>query len=270
MTHAINPLLDFSDLPLFDAIQPAHIAPALDELLPAADAALAQVTDADFPAEWKAIASVLDVATERLGRAWGTISHLHSVADTPELREAYGQALPRVTEFWTRLGADERLYAKYKAIDVNTLNAEQKHAHTLAMRNFVLSGAELVGTAKERFAAIQERQAELSQKFSENVLDATDQWSAVVTPEELAGVPDDVLHATRTAAEKDGVAGHKLNLKMPCYLPIMQFAHSSALREKLYRAYATRASDQSEAVQNGKSEQDNTKYVQEILALRQE
>jgi oligopeptidase A len=265
-----NPLLNFADLPLFDAIQPGHIAPALDELLPAADAALETVTAAEFPADWKAIASVLDVATERLSRAWGAISHLHSVADTPELREAYGQALPRVTEFYTRLGADERLYAKYKAIDVNTLNAEQKHAHTLAMRNFVLSGAELVGAAKERFAAIQERQAELSQKFSENVLDATDQWSLIVTAEELAGVPDDVLQTTRAAAEKDGVAGHKLNLKMPCYLPIMQFAHSSALREKLYRAYATRASDQSEAVQNGKPEQDNTKYVQEILALRQE
>ncbi len=265
-----NPLLNFADLPLFDAIQPAHIAPALDELLPAADAALEQVTSADFPAEWKAIAAVLDVATERLGRAWGAISHLHSVADTPELREAYGQALPRVTEFYTRLGADERLYAKYKAINVNTLNAEQQHAHALAMRNFVLSGAELVGAAKERFAAIQERQAELSQKFSENVLDATDQWSLIVSAEELAGVPDDVLQATRTAAEKAGVAGHKLNLKMPCYLPIMQFARSSALREKLYRAYATRASDQSESVQNGKAEQDNTPYVQEILALRQE
>ncbi len=265
-----NPLLNFADLPLFDAIQPAHIAPALDELLPAADAAPETVTAAEFPADWKAIASVLDVATERLSRAWGAISHLHSVADTPELREAYGQALPRVTEFYTRLGADERLYAKYKAIDVNTLNAEQKHAHTLAMRNFVLSGAELVGAAKERFAAIQERQAELSQKFTENVLDATDQWSLIVTAEELAGVPHDVLQTTRAAAEKDGAAGHKLNLKMPCYLPIMQFAHSSALREKLYRAYATRASDQSEAVQNGKPEQDNTKYVQEILALRQE
>ncbi len=257
-----NPLLDFSNLPLFDAIKPAHIAPALDQLLPAADAALEQVTAADFPAEWRRMAAVLDVATERLGRAWGAISHLHSVADTPELREAYGQALPRVTEFWTRLGADERLYAKYKAMDVNTLNAEQKHAHTLAMRNFVLSGAELVGAAKERFAAIQERQAELSQKFSENVLDATDQWSLIVSADEMTGVPDDVLQATRAAAEKDGATGHKLNLKMPCYLPIMQFAHSSALRQKLYRAYATRASDQSDAVQNGKAEQDNTKYVQ--------
>ena len=100
-----NPLLDFSNHPLFDAIQPAHIAPALDELLPAADAALEQVTAADFPAEWKTIASVLDVATEKLSRAWGAVSHLHSVADTPELRAAYTEALPRVTEFYIRLGA---------------------------------------------------------------------------------------------------------------------------------------------------------------------
>ena len=265
-----NPLLEFSDLPLFDVIQPEHIASALDPLLADADAALEKVTSANFPADWRAIAAVLDVATEKLSRAWGAVNHLHSVADTPELRAAYTQALPRVTEFYTRLGADERLYAKYKAIPVSSLNAEQKHAHTLAMRNFVLSGAELVGAAKERFAAIQERQAEVSQKFSENVLDATDQWSAIVTTEELAGVPDDVLQTTRAAAEKDGVAGHKLNLKMPCYLPVMQFAHSSALREKLYRAYATRASDQSEAVQAGKTEQDNTPWVKEILALRQE
>ncbi len=268
--HPANPLLDFSDHPLFDAINPEQIASALDHLLADADAALEKVTATNFPSDWRAIAAVLDVATERLSRAWGAVSHLHSVADTPELRAAYTEALPRVTEFYTRLGADERLYAKYKAIPVASLNAEQKHAHTLAMRNFVLSGAELVGAAKERFAAIQERQAEVSQKFSENVLDATDQWSAIVTTEELAGVPDDVLQTTRAAAEKDGVAGHKLNLKMPCYLPIMQFAHSSALREKLYRAYATRASDQSEAVQAGKTEQDNTPWVKEILALRQE
>lgn len=270
MTLPHNPLLDFTDHPLFDAIRPAHIAPALDALLPAASDALERVTAADFPAQWDSIAAVLDVATERLGRAWGAISHLHSVAATPELRAAYTEALPRVTEFFTRLGADERLYAKYKAIDAAALNAEQKHAHTLAMRNFVLSGAELVGAAKERFAAIQERQAEVSQKFSENVLDATDQWSAITTAEDLAGVPDDVLQSTRAAAEKDGVAGHKLSLKMPCYLPVMQFAHSSALREKLYRAYATRASDQSEAVQAGKTAQDNTPWVREILALRHE
>jgi oligopeptidase A len=159
------------------------------------------------------------------------------------------------------MGADERLYAKYKTIATAALNAEQKRAHTLAVRNFVLSGAELTGAAKERFAEIQERMADVSQKFSENVLDATDQWSLVVTAEELAGVPADILEMTQANAEKAGLQGYQLSLKMPCYLPIMQFAHSSALREKLYRAYVTRASD---------NKQDNTTCVQEILALRHE
>ena len=163
-----NPLLDFSGQIPFDRITPADVAPAVDQLLARADAALASVTAPDFPAQWGSIARVLDVATEELGRAWGAVSHLNSVADTPELRAAYNAALPRVTEFWTRLGADERLYAKYKAIDPATLNAEQRQARSNAMRNFVLSGAELQGAAKERFAAIQERQAELQQKFSEN------------------------------------------------------------------------------------------------------
>jgi oligopeptidase A len=106
------------------------------------------------------------------------------VADTPALRAAYTEALPRVTEFWTRLGADERLYAKYKAIDPSTLNPEQLRARELALRNFVLSGAELQGSAKDRFAAIQERQAELSQQFSEHVLDATDQWALYASSDE--------------------------------------------------------------------------------------
>ena len=153
-----NPLLDFSDLPLFDRILPEHVGAAIDDLLVEADAALEQVTTPDFPASWSEISRVLDVATEKLGRAWGAVSHLNNVADTPELRAAYNAALPRVTGFWTRLGADERLYAKYKAIDASTLNGEQRQAHKNAVRNFVLSGAELTGAAKERFARIQERQ----------------------------------------------------------------------------------------------------------------
>src|SRR5450830_937171 len=160
-----NPLLDFSDLPLFDRIQPDDAAPAIDALLADANQALETVTAPGFPADWLAIARVLDVATERLGRAWGAISHLNAVADTPELRAAYNAAMPKVTEFWTHLGADERLYAKYKAIDTATLDAEQRQAHKNSMRNFVLSGAELQGADRERFAALQERQAELSQKF---------------------------------------------------------------------------------------------------------
>ena len=262
-----NPLLDFSDLPLFDRITPGDVAPAIDTLLQDANQALETVTQPAFPAEWPAISKSLDVATERLGRAWGAVSHLNGVADTPELRAAYNDALPRVTEFWTRLGADERLYAKYKAIDPATLDAEQRQALKNAMRNFVLSGAELQGEAKERFARIQERQAELSQKFSENALDATDAWSYYASAGELQGVPDDVVQAAQAAAQADGKEGFKLTLKMPCYLPVMQFAHSSALREKLYRAYVTRASDQAPEEFR---KFDNTDLVREILTLRQE
>ncbi|AEG92954.1 M3 family metallopeptidase [Ramlibacter tataouinensis] len=262
-----NPLLDFSDLPLFDRIKPEHVAPAMDELLAQSEAALEAVAQPGFPATWKDLAGTLDVATEKLGRAWGAVSHLNSVADTPELRAAYNAALPRVTEFWTRLGSDERLYAKYKAIDPATLNPEQRRARENAIRNFVLGGAELTGAAKERFAKIQERQAELSQKFSENALDATDAFAYYARQDELAGVPEDVVQAARAAAQADGKEGYKLTLKMPSYLPVMQFAHSSALREQLYRAYVTRASDQ--APQEFRKF-DNSELVREILALRQE
>ncbi len=264
---AANPLLDFTDLPRFDAIRPEHVAPAIDTLLQQAETALQQVTAPDFPADWTAMAQVLDVATERLARAWGVVSHLNSVADTPELRAAYNEALPRVTAFWTRLGADERLYAKYKAMDAATLNPEQRQAREHALRNFVLGGAELTGAAKERFAQIQERLAELSQKFSENVLDATDRWAYYASADELDGVPADVQQAARAAAQAEGREGYKLTLKMPCYLPVLQFAHSSALRQRLYRAYVTRASDQAE----GEGRQfDNTAIIREILALRQQ
>ena len=262
-----NPLLDFSDLHRFDQIRPEHVQPAIDQLLQASEAALETVTSQDFPADWMAISRVLDVATEQLGRAWGAVSHLNSVADTPALRAAYNDALPRITEFWTRLGSDERLYAKYKAIDAAALNAEQQRAHQNALRNFVLGGAELSGPAKARYAQIQERQAELSQKFSENALDATDAFAYYATEAEVEGLPEDVRQSTRAAALQDGRDGYKLTLKMPCYLPVMQFAHSSALRHTLYRAYATRASDQAPS---DASRFDNSALIQEILALRQE
>lgn len=254
-------------LPLFDQIKPTHVKPAMDELLAQATKALEVVTAPAYPDEWQAISKVLDVATERLSSAWGAVSHLNSVADSPELRAAYNESLPMVTEFWTRLGADERLYAKYKKIDANTLDTAQRQALKNALRNFVLGGAELQGAEKKRYAAIQERMAELSQKFSENSLDATDRFSLFVQEEDIDGVPEDVKSTARAAAEKDGQPGYKLTLKMPCYLPVMQFAKSSELRQKLYKAYVTRASDQSDAEF---AAYDNTKIIQEILQLRQE
>jgi len=263
----VNPLLQQGSLPLFDQIKPVHVKSAVDALLQVASDALETVTASDFPADWSAIAKVLDVATERLSTAWGAVSHLNSVADSPELRAAYNEALPKVTEFWTRLGADERLYAKYKNVDVSTLNVAQKQALQNALRNFILGGAELQGDAKLRFAAIQERMAELSQKFSENALDATDKYSLLVQEDELEGVPEDVKTTARAAAEKEGLSGFKLTLKMPCYLPVMQFAKSSDLRQKLYKAFVTRASDQSD---EAFAALDNTQIIQEILQLRQE
>ncbi|QIL80219.1 M3 family metallopeptidase [Diaphorobacter sp. HDW4A] len=262
-----NPLLENYNLPPFDRIQPSDVGPAIDALIARSNDALETVTKPEFPAAWNDISAVLDVATEKLGTAWGAINHLNSVADTPELRAAYNEALPKVTEFWTRLGADERLYAKYKAIAPHSLNKEQRAAWDHAMRGFVLSGAELQGAAKERFAKIQERMAELSQKFSENALDATDAFAYYAEIDELDGVPEDIQQAARAAAEADGNPGYKLTLKLPCYLPVMQFAKSSALREKLYHAYVTRASDQA---QGDALKFDNSANMQEILALRKE
>jgi oligopeptidase A len=262
-----NPLLSFDDLPAFDQIRPEHIEPATEHLLAQANQALETVTAPVFEAKWEAIASVLDVATEQLSRAWGAVSHLNSVADTPELRAAFNAALPKITEFYTRLGADERLYAKYKAIDPATLTPEQRQAHKNALRNFVLGGAELQGAARERFATIQELQAAASQKFSENALDATDAFAYYATLDELDGVPPDIIQAAQSAAQADEHDGYKLTLKMPCYLPIMQFAKSSALREKLYRAYVTRASNQAD---EAGQKFDNSALIKELLSLRQE
>ena len=271
--HAIdqNPLLTLSPqgLPRFDAIEPAHIHPAIAHLIAQADAALTRVTAPDFPNDWNQLALHLDVAVERLGMAWGAVSHLKSVAETPALREAYNQTQPEVTAFFTRMGANEALYAKYKAIDASTLNGEQQQALKNSLRNFVLGGAELTGESKARFETLQTEQAELAQQFSEHALDATEAFSLIVTTDELDGLPKDVLTATAAAAQAAGAATglHRLSLKMPVYLPVMQFAKSSALREQLYKAYVTRASDQAAA---GQAALDNTPVMQSILALRAE
>ena len=262
-----NPLLSTDKLPRFDAIAPEHVEPAIEVLLALSQTALATVTAPAFPARWLALSATLDVAVENLGVAWGAVSHLNSVNDSPALRAAYNAALPKVTDFFTRLGADEKLYAKYKAMDVASLNVEQKQAHKNAIRNFVLGGAELTGSARERFAQIQERLAELSQKFSENALDATDAFSYYANASEVEGVPADVLDTARAAARSEGKEGYKLTLKMPCYLPVMQFAQSSALRQILYRAYVTRASTQAPLDMH---QFDNSATMQEILALREE
>ena len=267
-----NPLLDFSDLPRFADIRAQHVAPALEALLKEGEAALAAAEDAAHPADWLALQRTLDVPVERLSLAWGAVSHLNAVADTPALRAAYNAALPLVTAFFTRLGASERLYAKYKAIDAARLNAAQQQALRHTLRDFVLGGAELQGAARERFAALQERSAALAQKFSENVLDATDRFVHYASAEEMDGVPPDVQQAARAAAQAEGKDGFKLTLQLPSYLPVMRFARSGALRERLHRAYSTRASEQAESEGGcpGTAALDNTPVMRELLALRHE
>ncbi len=263
-----NPLLAGGDLPPFDAIQPEHVAPAIDELLAAADAALEQVVGPDVPADYDAMARVLDVAVERLDAAWGHVSFLQSVADTPALRAAHADNQPRIVDFHTRLGADERLYAKYKTLAASPaasqLGSARRKALADALRDFVLGGAELQGPARQRFAAIQERSAALSQTFGNHVLDATDAYQRVVPESDLAGVPADVVQAARAAAAAAGQEGCLLTLKAPCYIPVLQYADRRDLREALFRAYNTRASEL------GDPAYDNTAVVSELLALRQE
>jgi len=263
-----NPLLTGVEPTPFAAIRPEHVRPAIDLLLADAEAALERAVGPDVPPDHDALALVLDVPVERLFRAWAHVNHLQMVMDTPELRAAHGECLPRIIEFSTRMGSDERLYAKYKAVAAGpgaaTMTAAQRQALANALRDFVLGGAELRGTAKARYAAIQDRTGALSQKFGENVLDATDAFTLDVPEERLAGLPADVVAAARRAAQAAGVEGCRLTLQSPCYTPVMQFASDRALREQMYRAYGTRASEL------GQPERDNTPLMAELLALRAE
>ena len=268
MTDA-NPLLDFSGLPRFDRIEPAHVRPAIDALLTESRALVAQLTTGAVPATWKDFVAPLNDGIERLSRAWGIVGHLHSVNDTPDWREAYNALLPEVSRFYAELGQNLALFAQYKALrdsaDYASLSAAQRRIIDNELRDFRLSGAELPEAQKPRFQAIQEEQAALSAKFSENLLDATNAFAEYVNDEsELAGLPNDVIQAAREAAEKEGKNGWKFTLHMPSYLPVMQYADSRRLRAALYRAYVTRASEFGPPALN------NAPLMRRLLELRQE
>ena len=269
MNPTTNPLLDFSGLPRFGNIRPANVAPAVDRLLAEARAALAAVTRPEVPVQWEAFVTPLEDADERLARAWGQVSHLHAVLDSPELREAYNAALPRVTQYWTELGQNQALFEKYRALhasaEFDQLAPARKRIVHNALRDFRLGGAELPAGEKRRFAEIQEELASLSARFSENVLDATNAFSLTVEDaSRAAGIPADELSVAREAAQKDGRQGWKFTLHAPSYIPVMQYAADRVLRETMYRESVTRASE------FGKSEWDNTPLIARILALRSE
>jgi len=261
-----NPLLDFEHPPAIDRIQAEHVKPAIERLLAQAEAALEQSVSPEGPVDYEALSAVLDVATERLERAWGQVGHLHSVVDTPELRAAYTESLGAVTAFHTKISSDQRLLSRYQALRAQDagLTPARRRALDNALRDFELSGAMLEGAAKERFAQIKARRAELAQQFSEHVLDATDAFSLDVPAEQLAGLPPDALATAQEAAQAAGVEGCRLTLHAPSYLPAMQHVHDRSVRQALYRAYVTRASE------HGAPEHDNSAIIQEQLSLKQE
>jgi oligopeptidase A len=268
-----NPLLDFSDLPRFDTVQPEHVKPAIESLLAAGRDLITRLTDEQTQATWKDFAGALSDELEPFGRAWGVVGHLHSVNDVPAWREAYNEMLPEVSRFYAELGQNLKLFDKYKALRASaeyaTLSTEQKKVVDNEVRDFRLSGADLPEDQKPRFQAIMEELSSLSAKFSENVLDATNAFAETVTDEALlAGLPDDAKEAARTAAEKAGVEGWRFSLQAPSYGPIMQYADNRELRARLYRAYATRAAEFTDGT--SKPEWDNTPVMNRMLELRLE
>ena len=265
-----NPLLDFSGLPRFASIRAEHVTPAVERLLAEARATIDRVAADTRAPSWATVAEPIADALDRLHRAWGAVRHLNAVVSTPPIRDAYNGNLPAITAFYTDLGQDERLYAKYRALAASPSYAELDPAKRRVidneLRDFKLSGAELPPAEKARFKAIQEELASLSARYDDHVLDATNDYALHVDdPKRLAGLPDDVVAEARENAKAEGRDGWKLTVRMPCYLPVMKYAHDRELRAELHRAQSTRASDL-----GAKREWDNGPLIEQVLGLRRE
>ncbi len=263
----MNPLLDFSGLPNFAAVLPEHVNPAIDQLIAEARASVVAI-ERSAAANWENTVEPLQDANERIGRTWGAVAHLNAVISSPALRDAHNEAQPKVTQYFTELGLNRALFERYKAIsdNVGALSTEQRALLVHELRDFRLSGVELEGDARVRYAAIQDEVAALQTQFEDNVLDATNDFVLDVAVAELAGVPPDVVQTALKKAEAAGIekGNARLTLQAPCYLPVLQYAISADLREKMYRAYATRASDE------GNVKFDNGGVIEKIMALRAE
>ncbi len=269
----MNPLLDFTGLPRFAEIKPDHVAPAIDQLLAENRALIARLLSDRAQPTWQNFIVPMENANERLSRAWGPVGHLNAVMNSPELREVYNAMLPKITQYYAELGQNLALFGKFKVLrnspEFAGLNAARKKVIENELRDFRLGGAELPEDKKARYLEIQERLSKLSSRFSDNLLDATNDYTLIIeNKDEMSGLPEDVLQAAQEAwQEKNGVAGKAgwlFTLKAPSYMPVLQFANNRALREKMYRAYGTRASE------FGKADWDNTALMDEIVRLRGE
>lgn len=262
-----NPLVEQGELLDFASIAPSDVTPALDRLLEDARAAVARATSAATPATWQDVIEPLEEALSHLSRAWGAVGHLMGVMDSPEWRDAFNANLERMTQFYLDLSQNDALFAQYKAIAASDafkdLDALRRRVIEHEIRDFKLSGADLPADKKQQMMALGQEGALLAQSFSEHLLDATNAWVLDITnAKELDGVPADALALYRQQAEAAGVPGWRITLQIPSYLPVMQYAKNRALREKLYRAYATRASDL------GPEQLDNTPVIRRELELR--
>ena len=265
----MNPLLDFTGLPRFAQIKPEHVGPAIEQLLAENRALIERLQTDVAPPTWDSFVVPMEDANERLSRAWGPVGHLNAVRNSPELREAYNAILPKVIQFYAELGQNLALFGKFKTLrnsaEFETMRGSRKKIIENELRDFRLGGAELSDAKKEKSLQIQERLSELSSRFSDNLLDATNDYTLLIENKaELAGLPEDVLQAAQEAAQEEGKSGWMFTLKAPSYMPVMQYASNRALREKMYRAYGTRASE------FGNSNWDNTSLMEEIVRLRGE
>ena len=271
-----NPLLTFGrGIATYSEIKPEHITPAIEFLLKHAQDAVDLATNPNTPATWDDLAEPLEDATESLGRSWSVISHLNSVADTPELRAAYGAMLPDVTAFFSSLGQNLALYQKFKELskgpEFTKLNRAQKKVIENSLRDFRLGGAELNDADKPRFAQIQDEQAILGKAFSDHVLDATDGFVHLVSnASDLIGLPEDVKAAAADTAQQKGLKGWAFTLHFPSYYPIMQYSENRELRRLMYEAYVTRSSELGPQYAQGNIAWDNTQNMLDQLRLRDE
>jgi oligopeptidase A len=265
----MNPLLDFSGLPRYGEFRPEHVTPAIDTLLAENRAVIARVAAADVPATWTDFVEPLENCNERLARAWGQVGHLNAVMNSPELREAYNANLPEITQYYSELAQHQGLFEKFRALaaarEFAAFTQAQRKIVENELRDFRLGGAELPQDKKARFTAIRDELSRLASRFSDNLLDATNAFAHFVTDEaDVSSIPDDVREAAREAAQADGKPGWKFTLHAPSYLPVMQYADNRGLRELMYRAYVTRASE------FGKPEWDNTPLIARVVKLRRE
>ncbi|MBN5383501.1 oligopeptidase A [Serratia marcescens] len=266
-----NPLLTPFSLPPFSAIRPEDIVPAVQSALADCRAAVERVVAQPGPFTWDNLCQPLAESDDRLSRIWSPIGHLNSVKNSPELRTAYEQALPLLSEYGTWVGQHEGLYQAYRSLKegaaFEALSVPQRKAVDNALRDFELSGIGLSADKQQRYGEIVARLSELGSTYSNNVLDATMGWSKLITDEaELSGLPESALAQAQAMAQAKEQDGWLLTLDMPSYLPVLTYADNRALREEMYRAFATRASDQGPNA----GKWDNSEVMAETLALRHE